>query len=550
MNAGILEVFGGVGLFLLGMSVMTEGLHRLAGESLRRTLSKFTKTPFTGTLTGMIVTALIQSSGATTVMAVGFVGAELLTFPQALGIIFGANIGTTATGWIVALWGFTFSLKNIALPMLFIGALLRMVRVKEIAAIGYAIAGFGAVFIGIGMLQHGMEEYKDLLTPEIFPPDTLIGRFLLLMLGLAITLVTQSSSVGVAVAITAVHVGNISLTQAAAMVIGMDIGTTVTALLASLGGNVNARRTGSAHVVYNVVTGMAAFTFLPLFIYGIAVWAPMIQKSNPEIVLVAFHSLFNVLGVLVVLPFTNQFAALITRIIPDEKNKLSERLEPSLLKQPQVAIENVLDTLREISNVVFSSLASLLTSPDSGKNAWKRLDEAVHAINKTRTYLNQINDPVAVEKGFQQKVVALHLLDHLARLIARIRKPGRLEVVRSDEHLAASVVQLAKLLGQTLSETESNSDTYPALKQLWSKIELEGDRYRREAIEHTVKGMASVEKMMLQLDGVRWLQRVTYHALRIVHYLFAKSIISTENEETEQLEDEVLVSHASRAVQP
>ena len=125
-RGGILEVLGGVGLFLLGMAVMTQGLQSLAGESLRSTLTRFTKTPLTGTLSGMVVTALVQSSGATTVMAVGFVGAGLLSFPQALGIIFGANIGTTATGWIVALWGFTFSLRSIALPMLFIGSMLRV----------------------------------------------------------------------------------------------------------------------------------------------------------------------------------------------------------------------------------------------------------------------------------------------------------------------------------------------------------------------------------------------------------------------------------------
>lgn len=544
MNAGILEILGGVGLFLLGMAVMTEGLHRLAGESLRLTLSRFTKTPLTGTLTGMVVTALIQSSSATTVMAVGFVGAGLITFPQALGVIFGANIGTTATGWIVALWGFTFSLKNVALPLLFVGALLRMIRNKKVAAIGYAIAGFGAVFIGIGMLQHGMEEYKDLLTPSIFPPDTILGRLLLLLMGLAITLVTQSSSVGVAAAITAVHVGNISLSQAAAMVIGMDIGTTVTALLASLGGNINAQRTGWSHVVYNVVTGAVAFTLLPLFMLGLTAWAPQIEQANPEIALVAFHSLFNALGVVIVLPFTNPFVKLIIRIVPGDKNRLTERLEPSLLRQPQVAIESVLATLRDIANVVFSSMACLLTSSDNGKNAWERIEEAAQAIDETRTYLDQVNDPVAVQKGFQQKVVALHLLDHLSRLIARIRKQGRIEAVRSDDGLSAMTLRLASLLNREFPKTETNNETYLALKQLWSEIDFESDRYRRGAIQRTVMGKKSIEKLITQLDGVRWLHRVTYHSLRIVYYLFSQSIIPTENEEAEELDGEALVAQA------
>ncbi|MEQ1827878.1 MAG: Na/Pi symporter [Pirellula sp.] len=538
MNLGILEVLGGIGLFLLGMAVMTDGLNRLAGESLRRTLSRFTKTPWTGTLTGMIVTALIQSSSATTVMAVGFVGAGLLTFPQALSIILGANIGTTATGWVVALFGFTFSLKNIALPLLFLGALLRMGRVSWVVSTGYAISGFGAVFIGIGMLQHGMEAYKDMISPEIFPPDTIVGRLQLLLMGIAITLVTQSSSVGVATAITAVHVGSISLSQAAAIVIGMDIGTTVTALLASLGGNVNARRTGWSHVIYNVITGIAAFVLLPLYMVMLTTWAPAIQRSSPELALVGFHSLFNTLGVLIVLPITMQFAAFVTYIVPGGESRLTERLEPSLLKHPQIAIENVLVSLRDVSQVVFSSLAKLLTSRESEKEAWARLDEAAQAVDTTRLFLNLINDPIAVEKGFYQKVVALHLLDHLARLIVRIRKQGRLQAVLSAVSLTDQIVQLASLLSRDLSSPAVRIETNDLLKKFWAEIELESDRFRHEAIERTVQKEERVEELISRLDGVRWLQRITYHSLRIAHYLSLEAIASKSHESIENLDDE------------
>ncbi len=519
MNGGVLEVLGGIGLFLLGMAVMTQGLNSLAGESLRTTLTRFTKTPLTGTLTGIVITALLQSSGATTVMAVGFVGAGLLTFPQALGIIFGANIGTTATGWIVALWGFTFSLRSVALPMLFIGSMLRLFGRKRLASAGFALAGFGAVFIGIAMLQSGMEAYKDTFTPASFPPDTIVGRFLLLLLGLAITLITQSSSAGVAAAITAVHVGNVSLPQAAAMVIGMDMGTTVTALFAAMGGNVQARRTGWSHVVYNVISGIAAFCILPLYMRAVDAFAPELRLSNPEIALVMFHSLFNILGVIAILPFTQSFAALVIRLVPGGKSKLTERLDPSLLKQPQVAIENVLITLRDVSQLVFASLASLLTLPEGRKIAWGRIDEAALAIDEIRSYLTRINDPVAVESGFLQKVAALHILDHLTRMIARIRKLGRLEAVLSEAELSTIIAKLASLLDRRLAETDKIGDTNRELKQLWTEIDLRSDRYRHEAIERTVQGKVKLEELIAQLDAIRWLQRITQHALRITHYL-------------------------------
>ncbi len=519
MSGGILEVLGGIGLFLLGMAVMTQGLNSLAGESLRNTLTRFTKTPLTGTLSGMIVTALVQSSSATTVMAVGFVGAGLLSFPQALGIIFGANIGTTATGWIVALWGFTFSLKSIALPMLFVGSMLRLFGSKRIASIGFSLAGFGAVFIGVSMLQSGMEGYKDTFSPESFPPDTIFGRFLLVLLGIAITLVTQSSSAGVAAAITAVHVGNISLSQAAAMVIGMDVGTTFSTLLASSGGNIHARRTGWSHVIYNIITGVVAFALLPFYMSSLNTFAPSFQQNNPEIALVAFHTSFNLGGVIAILPFTRGFAALIIRLVPGGESKLTERLDASLLKQPQVAIESVVVTLKEVSQLCFTSLATLLSSPEGKREAWERIDESDRAVVEVRTYLNRINDPVSVESGFRQKVSALHILDHLTRMIARTRKLGHLEAVLSELELSTIIARLANLLERSLSNSEEIANTNQELKQLWTDIDLRSDRYRQDAIERTAKGNAKAEELAARLDAIRWLQRITQHALRITHYL-------------------------------
>ncbi|MBW2629925.1 MAG: Na/Pi symporter, partial [Deltaproteobacteria bacterium] len=220
---GVLLCLGGLGLFLLGMVVLTEGLRALAGRALRRMLSRFTRSPLSGAMTGAVTTAVVQSSSATTVATVGFVGAGLLTFPQALGIVLGANVGTTVTGWLVALLGFKLELGTAALPIVLVGVLIRLLTGGRASSAGFAMAGFGLIFVGISLLQEGMGGFVGIITPDSFPGDTWSGRLLLVVLGIAFTLVTQSSSAGVAMALTAVNASAMTVQQAAAAVIGMDI---------------------------------------------------------------------------------------------------------------------------------------------------------------------------------------------------------------------------------------------------------------------------------------------------------------------------------------
>jgi len=176
MIASFLMAFGGIGLFLLGMVVLTDGLRGLAGNALRQLLFQSTRTPLRGAAAGALTTAIIQSSSATTVTAVGFVSAGLLTFPQGLGIVFGANVGTTITGWIVAVFGFKLNLGTVALPLIFVGVLLRLFSYTRLRHLGWALAGFGLLFVGIDFMQQGMSEFEGAVTPADFPEDTLVGR--------------------------------------------------------------------------------------------------------------------------------------------------------------------------------------------------------------------------------------------------------------------------------------------------------------------------------------------------------------------------------------
>jgi phosphate:Na+ symporter len=385
----VLLCLGGLGLFLLGMVVLTDGLRALAGRALRRVLSRFTRSPVSGAMTGALTTAVVQSSSATTVATVGFVGAGLLTFPQALGIVLGANVGTTVTGWLVALLGFKLELGLAALPIVLVGVLIRLLTEGRASAVGFALAGFGLIFVGISLLQEGMGGFVGIITPESFPGDTWTGRLLLVMFGIAFTLVTQSSSAGVAMALAAVNASAMTVQQAAATVIGMDIGTTATAVLATIGGSVHAKRTGYAHAMYNLFAGTAAFLILVPFMHALERFAPRLLASEPELVLVGFHTFFNLLGVSIALPFAPKLAGLLVRLAPLKVIPFARRLDHSLLDAPAAALDALGTTLADLTATTFEMILQLL-STTRARGVEARVGQIRQALSETRTYVESI----------------------------------------------------------------------------------------------------------------------------------------------------------------
>ena len=228
-----IAILGGVGLFLLGMSIMTDGLKALAGSALRTVLGKAAATPLSGAFWGAIVTLLVQSSSAVTMTTIGLVNAGLLTLPQGLGLVFGANVGTTGTGWLVALIGVRVSLSAYALPLIFVGALAKLLAGGRIAAAGGALAGFALVLYGLTTLQQGMGGLAESLHPSDLPAvlgapgvgfvSGAVGLMTLIVVGLAMTAVMESSTAAIAITISAFYAGAVSLEQGAALIIGQNI---------------------------------------------------------------------------------------------------------------------------------------------------------------------------------------------------------------------------------------------------------------------------------------------------------------------------------------
>ncbi len=514
MNSDVLAALGGVGLFLIGMQMLSGGLRALAGDKLRALLARFTRTPLSGAVTGAAVTALIQSSSATTVTAIGFVSAGLLTFSHALGIIFGANIGTTITGWLVAILGFKLDLGQTVLPLVLVGALLQLLGRGGWARFGQALAGFSLLFIGIDAMKDGLEAFEGVVTPRDFPEDTVWGRLQLVGIGVLITLVTQSSSAGVATALAALGAGAISFPQAAALVIGMDVGTTFTALLATVGGSTMTRRTGVAHVIYNLMTGVMAFLLLP-----VASALFLRASPDPQIALVAFHSAFNFLGVVLVLPFATPFARLIERIVPASGAAMTRRLDSAALAVPTLAVRAAADTVEVMARTLARHVAAGLGDAAAARadSGW-RSEDFDTALLETRNYLREIHARDLAEGEIDLEEASFHVLDHLRRLHFRCGQIGRLKVIRETRELRPYGQELAKL-SQGLAESGASEAMTQEFDGYRRRLREVRRSLRGTLVEQAASGKIGHEEAAARMDALRWLHRSGYHLWRIALHL-------------------------------
>jgi phosphate:Na+ symporter len=323
---------GGLALFLFAMLLMTEGLKAFGGSGLKRLLGQWTSSPARGVAAGFLVTALVQSSSAVTVATIGFVNAGVLTLRQALGVIFGTNVGTTMTGWLVSLVGFGFKIESFALPLLALGVALRLTAAgKRAQGLGDALAGFGLFFLGLALLK---DAFAGLAASYgAGAAAGLAGGWpAALAVGFVATVLTQSSSAAIAIILTAASGGMASLADAAAAVIGANLGTTSTAAFAALKATAAARRLALGHIAFNLITGVVAVALLPALLVAVRQLADVLDlERNPAIVLALFHTVFNVFGVVLLLPLSSRLAAGLERLFRSTEDDLAR---PQHLDRP------------------------------------------------------------------------------------------------------------------------------------------------------------------------------------------------------------------------
>ena len=355
-----LVLLGSLGLFIFGMKLMSEGLQQSAAGGLRKILSSMTRNRYLGVLSGFLITALVQSSSATTVMTVSFVNAGLLTLLESSGVMMGANIGTTITGWLVSLFGFKISLSSYSLIFIAFGAPLMFMAKNKVKGWANAIIGFAILFMGLGFLKDAVPDLDansgivQFFTQ--FSDSPFIGRIAFVLLGTLVTIVVQSSSAAMALTLTMVLKGIIPFEVGAAMILGENIGTTITAELASLIGNVHAKRSARIHSMFNIVGVTWMIFLMPVFL-NIVTWfttsvlgmAPFINElgetisgEGATIGLSAFHTIFNLTNVLLLIWFVPQLVRIAEATVKskgedDEIFKL-EFISSGITQTPELSI--------------------------------------------------------------------------------------------------------------------------------------------------------------------------------------------------------------------
>jgi phosphate:Na+ symporter len=329
--------FAGLGLFLYGISRIEQALHDLGGRKFVKFLRGHTNTPLESIGSGAVLTAILQSSSLVSLMVLAFVGSRYIPMPNALGIIMGANLGTTFTGWIVAFFGFKLEIEHYALPILAVGALgsVFLLNRKSTHLIFMLIFGFGLLLFGLGFMKSGMESIVSTIDITKYNHYGIIYFFIL---GVLITAIIQSSSAMMAITLSALSLESISLTQAAATVIGADLGTTVTIILGSLSGAAAKKQVAFFHVVFNFVVDILALIFLPLLLIFII---DIINVSDPLFALVLFHNIFNAMGIILFLPMLSYLSDHIKKLFNVNHGGVAKYINSVDSKLPSIPLDSL-----------------------------------------------------------------------------------------------------------------------------------------------------------------------------------------------------------------
>ncbi|MBL8709112.1 MAG: Na/Pi cotransporter family protein [Rhodospirillaceae bacterium] len=435
-------LLGGIGLFLLGMWLMSDGLRLAAGDALRAILQNWISSGLQGVLAGFLITAIVQSSSAVTVATLGFVNAGLMTLAQAIWVIFGTNVGTTMTGWLVAAIGIKLDIGAVALPLIGIGMLLRLLAGRSVrrSGLGQALAGFGVFFLGINILQTGFADLAPLLTIEALAPTGWSGRLLFLGLGVLLTLLTQSSSAAIAITLTASAGGVVPLEFAAATVIGTNIGTTSTALFAAINATPPAKRVASAHIIFNLMTGTVALLLLP-FLLPVATFlaGSAGRPADLPLVLAVFHTLFNCLGVAIIWPLTPALTRFLSHrfVSPLEILGRPRHLDATMVAVPSLALRGLVLELLRMTEMAFDAAARRVAAPTSPTGQEGDIAQGISTLGRAvRDFISKLSFGTLTD-------------DVVAALPDLLRATQHLEEVSA---IAAQMTGFAERIGQDLPE--------------------------------------------------------------------------------------------------
>ncbi len=532
MLEAILLLLAGVGVFIAGMNMLSSGLEKSAGGGLKKLLGKISNNRFAGVGVGAAVTAIIQSSSATSVMVIGFVNAGIMTLAQAASIIMGANIGTTITGILVSLQSLPIS--DFAMLLAFIGVMMTFFKPEKVKQIGGILCGFGLIFVGLELMGSSLKNSKEVNDFFINLFKTIDFPVLLILCGAVFTAVIQSSSAATGIFITMVGTGALNMGDALFLVLGSNIGTCVTALIACLGTTVNAKRTAFIHLSVKMI---GAFLFMVL-IWPLKSSVLRILEyclpGNPQMQLAWFHVAFNVTTTLVLLPFIKQIVQLATFVIKDKPTKEESLqlkfVDDRLLKTPPVALMQVKKEVEYMASLAKENLArSFEIMKENAEDYTTEIKEKEKIINFTNhaltRYLIKLSALVDVK---QEKTIGsyFHVLNDLERIgdhaenfyeIAVEMQSSGLRFSDSAigdlEEMQHKVLHMFELAAETFDDAQTDR-----LKQL-TELENQVDGMKRSLSEshytRLAEGLCKVELSPYFTSTIAGLERVGDHLINV-----------------------------------
>src|SRR5215471_10004477 len=508
-------VVGGLGLFLLGIHHLTEGLKGLAGDSLRRALQAMVGGRLSAIISGALFTVLIQSSTATTLTVIGFVSAGLVTFAQAVGVIIGATFGTTLTPWLVAFFGFRLRISAFALPMVGIGAFLWLIAKGKARSAGAILAGFGLLFIGIDYLQNGMEGISWNL--DAIGGSGFGWQWILAGIGMLMSIVMQSSSAAAAATLVALNAGSLTFDQACAVIVGQSVGTAATSAMVAIGARLAVRRAALAHIVYNVAVGIIGILLLgPLAAVGRWVGA-RVDDPDGVLALAAFSSIFKLVGVLAFYPWLDGFSRFIERISGKGAETAVSRLDPVLAEAGgAVALEAAWRAILETAHGAVDVVRRRLSG------ASVRYLPPVEEVRQIEQFLESLALETLDLATFEPRLVRLcHALDHLNQLNEDLT---RVPPDTGDWQLPVSFEESTRALAAWLEATKDPEETpgptiFKAMENASKRLADERKMSRDKILQDVALQRAPAETASSGLEMFGWVEGAVYHAWRLAESL-------------------------------
>ncbi|MBT2298428.1 Na/Pi cotransporter family protein [Pseudomonas fluorescens] len=519
-------LLGGIGLFLVGMWMMTDGLKIAAGDGLQALLRIATSSALRGIVVGVAITAIVQSSSAVTVATIGFVNAGLLTLAQSIWVIFGTNVGTTMTGWLVATIGVKVDIVAFALPLLGVGMILRLVAGARprLSGLGQAIAGFGMFFLGIGFLQQGFA------TTTV--PESLVGLGhspwfgipVFLVVGMALTLLTQSSSAAIAIVLTASSGADLPLVLAAAAVIGTNVGTTSTAALAAFSATPPAKRVAGAHIAFNVLTGCVAVAFLhPLLALSLLLASMFGATTDGTVALAVFHTLFNCVGIVLIWPISAGLTSWLEKRFVNLEEQIGRPryLDATLLHIPQLALRSLLVETARIYQITHE-LACIGMSGEGTAPAKMRekLAGVLRLGRAVRGFIEEMNKkamPADVAEAIPDVIRGLLHLEELARTSLELAEKKLAPTSRSEEAETITMRQHVLQLIAADEMPQGNMLVSGTIEQTASQTEALYQTLKASLLRRAGSAQLRVEVMeghLLQIQLMRRCAQASWKARR------------------------------------